>query len=377
MEHEFDREDKKKLGITTNDKQILINRDTSILKSNELSLAKLSHGLSQNQTQLLHFAIFTMQKNGETVFHKSDFEKKVNFGKYNTKYVKNDIRKLRGLYYTLDRLEKDNIYREFNAFQDITYNKGVFEFVWTETIKPHILQLKEKFVLTDLTITANFKSAHSWVLYDFLRGYYSHWYMDISKDSLMQTFGVGTKKSYVDNTALFKKKVLDVAVEEINQYTELIVRYEEKKVGKTIVGFKIYWTIGGRVNKITEQQLSELKSIYNSIFQSEFDDEYRYILLSDENLKERAAKIMRKLKANRKIIDSTAETFTKDYADNLISDSKNFVHELEFLMEQDKKIKEEKAIANAENKTVVKELLSDPFNLLNKVNKRFKSTDNE
>lgn len=36
------------------------------------------------------------------------------------------------------------------------YDKGTFTFVWTPKIIPHILDLKEKNVLTDLMITARF-----------------------------------------------------------------------------------------------------------------------------------------------------------------------------------------------------------------------------
>ena len=47
-------------------------------KSNELSLARLSHGLTLNQMQLLAYAVFATQKNGKIEFHKADFEKKRN-----------------------------------------------------------------------------------------------------------------------------------------------------------------------------------------------------------------------------------------------------------------------------------------------------------
>lgn len=40
----------------------------------------------------------------------------------------------------------------------------------------------------------------------------------------MKLFGVEYVKSYQNNTGLFKNKVLDVAIKEINRLTELEVR---------------------------------------------------------------------------------------------------------------------------------------------------------
>lgn len=53
-------------------------------KSNELSLARLSHSLTLNQMQLLAYAVFATQKNGKIEFHKADFEKKFELEKYQT-----------------------------------------------------------------------------------------------------------------------------------------------------------------------------------------------------------------------------------------------------------------------------------------------------
>ena len=40
----------------------------------------------------------------------------------------------------------------------------------------------------------------------------------------MSLFGVEEKKSYQNNTGAFKKRVLDIAIEEINEFTELDVK---------------------------------------------------------------------------------------------------------------------------------------------------------
>ena len=91
-----------------NKKSIVVSDKDMMRKSNELSMAKLSHGLSLNQTQLLAFAIFVTQKNEETRFNKSDFEERFEIGKYNAKYAREVIKKLQPLYYEVDRFAKQN-----------------------------------------------------------------------------------------------------------------------------------------------------------------------------------------------------------------------------------------------------------------------------
>ena len=206
-----------------NKKSIVVSDKDMMRKSNELSMAKLSHGLSLNQTQLLAFAIFVTQKNEETRFNKSDFEERFEIGKYNAKYAREDIKKLQPLYYEVDRFAKQNFYEIVNIFQEIKYDDGVFSFVWSEKIMPHILDLKERYVLTDLSITSKFRSSFSWILYDYIRGNYGRWHAPVSKAFLMQLFGVEDKKSYITNTGAFKKMVLDIAIKELNEHTELNV----------------------------------------------------------------------------------------------------------------------------------------------------------
>src|SRR5699024_10009769 len=104
--------------------------DNSIRKSNELSMAKLSHGLSLNQMQLLAYAIYCTQKDGETQFRKSDMEKKFNMEKYQTAHAKEDANRLLDLKFSTEDLEND--YFEFwNVFQGIRYKEGLFTFKWS------------------------------------------------------------------------------------------------------------------------------------------------------------------------------------------------------------------------------------------------------
>ena len=269
-------------------KEVMINEVDSIKKSNQMSTARLNKGLTLQQMQLLSYAIYATQRNGRTEFIKADFEKKFNIAKYKTNDAKVDARRLMNIQFEVDNPETGD-FKIWNIFSSIAYEAGTFEFKWHEDIVPHILDLKDRYVLTDLSVTANFKSSFSWILYDYLRGHYGHWFLNITKDALMELFGVSDKKSYQTNTGLFRKYVLDVAVAEINKFTELEVRYEYIKKGRSIVGFKIIWGTGKKVQTATQQQIDMLSTLADEVSEMYFD----IVKIEDQARRERATEVLK------------------------------------------------------------------------------------
>lgn len=261
----------------TNAKKKIISYENSIQKSNEISMAKLNHGLTLNQMQLLAFAIYSTQQNGSTEFHKVDFERKFGIEKYQTVHAKQDAQKVMSIMFSVEDLE-NNYFEYWNVFSSIKYKEGLFTFRWNEEFIPHILELKDKYITTDLTIASKFKSSFTWTLYDYIKGHYNFWYKNISKDGLLKLFGVENTKTYTENTAQFKRAVLDRAIKEINHYTELDVTYEVEKEGRSIVGFKLKWSNGTTFTSATKKQIKELKSMVDIVF----DDMFEYMNLDTE-----------------------------------------------------------------------------------------------
>jgi plasmid replication initiation protein len=319
--------------VRHNEKMQVITYENTIRKSNELSMAKLNHGLTLNQMQLLAFAIFSTQQNGATEFHKADFEKKFELTKYNTVDARKDASKLSHLQFSIEDLEND-YFEYWNFFRGIRYKEGLFTFKWTEEMVPHILVLKEKYVSTDLTITVKFKSGFSWTLYDYLRAHYGYWHKPISKDSLMQLFGVEEKKTYQKNTNDFKRIVLDVAIAEINEHTELEVRYKEEKKGRSIVGFDLIWSNGKTVSSATKKQINELKAILDIVF----DDVFKFVNLKDDDNREQAIEMVQAME-QMKVHTELPICITKEKADTLIQQATWNLRELNRFLQEDGKEK--------------------------------------
>lgn len=315
-----------------NKKKQLISYENAIKKSNDFSMAKLSHKLTLNQMQLLAYAIYSTQKDGKTEFIKADFEKKFNLGEYRREEAKNDSRKLFDLEFSLDDLERDE-FDYLHVFQRINYKNGLFTFKWSEDMIPHIHDLQELYIVNGFMTISSFKSSFSWILYDYLKGHYGYWHKPISKEALMQLFNVHDKKTYQNHTGRFKKTVLDVAIEEINKYTELEVRYKEEKEGRAIVGFDIHWSAGEKIEIATKRQIKELQSIIETVF----DDMYEYVNINDVNDRQRAIKLTREVEEMRVLIAEPI-CITKEKADESIKKAGRNFRELNRLFEENKKL---------------------------------------
>jgi plasmid replication initiation protein len=319
--------------VRKNEKKTLTNYENSIKKSNKLSMAKLNQGLTLNQMQLLAYAIYSTQQDGKTEFNKADFEEKFGIEKYQTRHAKEDAQRLLDLKFSIEDLE-NNYFEYYNVFQSIKYDNGLFRFKWTDDMVPHILELKEKYITTDLTITSQFKSGFSWTLYEYLKAHYGYWHKPISKEAFMRLFGVENKKTYQNNTGRFKNTVLDIAIAEINQYTELNVSYVEEKRGRTIVGFDLHWSTGEKVDSATKKQIKELKTILNAIH----EDIFKYIDLQNSENRQAAIEIVRNSEA-MPVYTEEPICITKERAERLIMDANWMLRELERLLEADKNSK--------------------------------------
>src|SRR5699024_5479133 len=169
--------------VRVNKKNISVNEDNIVKKSNELSLAEMNKGLSLVQMQLFAYAIYTTQKNGVTTFHKSDFEKQFNLSKLNTIDAYRDSDVIMDLKLSSTNLNKKEFSKK-NVFMEMNYKNGLFSFKWNPDLVDDILDLKEKYIVTDLSIAMQFKSYYSWRLYEHVKARFGHWFIKVTKDEL-------------------------------------------------------------------------------------------------------------------------------------------------------------------------------------------------
>jgi len=144
----------------------------------------------------------------------------------------------------------------------------------------------------------------------------------------MKLFAVENRKTYQKSTSEFKRGVLNVAIDEVNKFTELEVWYIEQKTGNKITGFNLRWSTGKREAGATEKQLSLLREIHDEI------DEKVFVYLSTKNtdkLELVRNNIIRIKEINQKI----NEKLTSKQANEFIQEVKILYEQLQALLEND------------------------------------------
>lgn len=116
----------------------------------------------------------------------------------------------------------------------INHNNGRVRIRLDEDMKPYLLQLKDNFTRYELIYTLYFKSKYTIRLYELIKSIHYHeideYRHTISLVELRAALGGETYSEYRD----FKRRVLDVAVNEINAHSDKQVSYTPIKKNRSV-----------------------------------------------------------------------------------------------------------------------------------------------
>lgn len=121
--------------------------------------------------------------------------------------------------------------------QSRTYvnGEGVVKIAFTDKVLPLISDLEREFTYYELERISRLTSQYSIRIYEMLIAWRTKGEMPtISLTELKKRLGIEGKYKAIKD---FKKYVLDLAINEINEHTDLIAKYEQHKRGRTISGF--------------------------------------------------------------------------------------------------------------------------------------------
>lgn len=127
---------------------------------------------------------------------------------------------------------------ETNWVQQVRYVKseGRIEVIFTVAVINEITRLGSHFTQYDLEFIAALNSVYSVRLYELIVKWLSAKQTDIFDYAILRgQLGIGINE--YKNMGDFKKRVLDLAVNEINEKTNIKVKYENVKQGRKIIGF--------------------------------------------------------------------------------------------------------------------------------------------
>lgn len=123
---------------------------------------------------------------------------------------------------------------------------GDVSILLNDELMPYLLQLKSNYTQYRLLYTLTMKGKYSIRMYELFRSYL---YADSKKtekifeiEAFMRRLGMEEKnmQTYLKNITMFKQKVLDKAIEEINERTDIKVKYELRKEKKRVTEIKFF-----------------------------------------------------------------------------------------------------------------------------------------
>jgi plasmid replication initiation protein len=130
-----------------------------------------------------------------------------------------------------------NYWQIFNWFSSFRYrNDGIITCRFDADLKPYLLGIKERFVISDLRMMLLMKSSYSKRIYLLLKEYAKIGHREFELETIHNL--LKTPKSHRDRFNKFKQSVLDRSMKDINKFTDLKMEYELLKRAKKIVKVK-------------------------------------------------------------------------------------------------------------------------------------------
>ena len=163
---------------------------------------------------------------------------KLTGNQYNYKQLRESTKEMMGRVHEINTLHNGRgVFRQLVLFKRIDYilGTGIIELEFNEYATQYLFDLKNNFTSFQVQAALSLTSKHAKRVYQIC----SQWKDkgETQKTTLLnlkKTLGLADDKGREEYTdlAMFKKKVLDVAVKQINEKTDLLIDYKLEKVGR-------------------------------------------------------------------------------------------------------------------------------------------------
>ncbi len=135
-----------------------------------------------------------------------------------------------------------------NWFSGFEYGSdGLITCRFDKRLKPFLLDLQGRYVISDIRHLLPMKSSYSKRIYLLLKEYSKFGTRKFNLEELMGILKVPKSMQRYDN---FKRQALQRAEKDINLHTDLLITFEEKKIGRKVV--EIVFTIKQNKNSFQE-----------------------------------------------------------------------------------------------------------------------------
>lgn len=146
----------------------------------------------------------------------------------NYKYIKQTLKEIRDKSIWVELQDgSENTLSWINSV-NISRQSGTVKLKIDDLMKPYLLQLSEKFTRYELLYTLAMKSQYSIRLYELLKSYEWKYGVEFEIEELKRLLDAENYKRFPD----FKRYVLDIAMRELEAYSDLNIQYDIIKVGR-------------------------------------------------------------------------------------------------------------------------------------------------
>ena len=217
--------------------KIMTERDYKIVKHNDL-IQKSRYSLNTQEQKVILYLISKIMPEDDSLklyeFKIKDFCQICGIDETNgNNYIKLKacIKKLadKSVWITIDDKGTETLIRWIER-PYINIASGILKIKIDDLMKPYLLQLKNHFTQYNFLYTLAMKSKYSIRLFEILKSYSNLHKWTVSVDDLKTKLSAETYERYSD----FKRKVIDIAIREINEYSDITVSLEFIKDSRKI-----------------------------------------------------------------------------------------------------------------------------------------------
>lgn len=214
-----------------------------IKKDNALINAAYTLTLAEQRLILLAVAEASgdMEKLKHVTIHAADYAQRFNITKWSAYEALNSASdQLFNRYFRYQEKTKNGSFSHIKTrwVQSIGYIKdeGVIKVKFADDVLPFLCELKNRFTIYSIEAIAGLKSTYSIRLYEVLIAWKNSGKTPvISLDNLRLRLGLEAHE--YERMTDFKRRVLDAAIKQINENSDINASYEQQKSGRKITGF--------------------------------------------------------------------------------------------------------------------------------------------
>ena len=212
--------------------------DLEVRQHNALTTARYEY--TEMQSNIFLVLLSKLRKDAPDAVYQitvSEMEKATG-SKHNYKQLRDSTKGLLGRVFEINTLHNGcEVFRQFVLFKRVDYilGTGIIELEFNECAAPFLFDLKNNFTSFQVQAALSLTSKHAKRIYQIC----SQWKdkgetRKMTLLDLKKTLGLANEKGLEEYTdlAMFKKKVLDVAVKQVNEKTDLLIGYKLEKVGR-------------------------------------------------------------------------------------------------------------------------------------------------